>query len=94
MRNCIDETIVLLVPANLTNEKAGIENDAGDYGTEEEHAEYDLHILLPIEDDPAETNGRRSGDEQNAEGKKEGDFSPPADSHTGILARCEESSRC
>ncbi len=63
MGDCIDETVVLLVPANLSDEKAGIENDAGDDGAEEEHAEDDLHIRLPIEDDPAETNGRRGGHE-------------------------------
>ena len=63
MRDCIDETVVLLVPANLSDKKAGIENDAGDDGAEEEHPQHYLHIRLPIEDDPAEANGCRGGDE-------------------------------
>ena len=53
----VDETIVLLVPPNLTQQENSVEDQPGCDSAEEDHAQEDFDSFAPIEDDPAETNG-------------------------------------
>jgi hypothetical protein len=78
---------MLLVAANLANQKTGIKNEAGGDGTEKDDAEKDLNVVLPIEDDPAETNSHGDRGEHQAEREKENDFAAPAYAHETILAK-------
>jgi len=84
----INEAIVLLILADLANQEAGVQNEAGNDGAEEEYPKEDFDVLLPVENDPAKTDGDRSRCQQHADGEKEGHLAAPANSHTGILARC------
>jgi hypothetical protein len=85
--NGIDEAVVLFVAAYFADEKAGVEDQTGNDGAEENHAQHDFYVLLPVEDDPTEANRNRSGRQQDAERQKETNFAAPGNPHTAILAR-------
>src|SRR5450631_1768999 len=50
----VDETIVLLVTADFTDQENRIENHSGDDGQEEDDAEEKFYAFAPTEDDPAD----------------------------------------
>jgi len=87
MGNGINEAVVLFVAAYFADEKAGVEDQAGNDGAEENHAQHDFYVLLPVEDDPTEANRNRSGRQQDAERQKETNLAAPGNPHTAILAR-------
>src|SRR6185437_11770761 len=43
----IDEAVMLLVAANLADQKTGVENEAGGDSAEKDDAEKDLNVVLP-----------------------------------------------
>jgi len=57
--NGIDKAIVLFVAANFTNEKTGVEYQTGSDGTKKDDPEKNFDIMLPVQDDPAETDSDR-----------------------------------
>src|SRR5579859_6246998 len=59
MSNCINEAVMLLIAANFADQKAGIENQASGYRPEEDDPEKNFNVMLPVQDDPAETNRDR-----------------------------------
>ena len=87
MGNGINEAVVLFVAAYFADEKAGIEDQASNDSAEENHAQHDFYVLLPVQDDPTEANRNRCGRQQDAERQKETNFAAPGNPHTAILAR-------
>ena len=60
MSDGVDETVVLLVAANFADQKTGIKNKAGGDCAKKDDAEKNFKIMLPIQNDPAETDGNRN----------------------------------
>ena len=54
----VDETIVLLVPPNLTQQENSVEDQPGGDSAEEDETQEDFDSFAPVENDPAETNSR------------------------------------
>src|SRR5258708_16714457 len=52
MSDRVDETVVLLVATNFTDEKNRIEDEAGDDGAKKKDAKKNFDALAPVEDDP------------------------------------------
>src|ERR1019366_3063634 len=48
----IDKAVVLFIAANLAHQEAGIQNEAGGDGAEEDHAEENSDSGLPVQNDP------------------------------------------
>src|SRR5581483_5323736 len=87
VRNGIDETIMLLIAPNFANQETGIQNEPSDDCAKEQNAEKDFDVLLPVQDDPAKTDGDGSSCQRNTKGKKEGNLPAAAYAHEMILAR-------
>src|ERR1700677_867008 len=66
VRDRVDETVVLLVAANLAQQKNCIEDQPGRNGTEENHAQKNFDAFTPIEYDPAESDSDGDAGETNA----------------------------
>ena len=90
MRHRVDKAVVLLITADFADEEAGIENETGDDGSEENDAEQDLHVLLPVQNDPAETYGDGGRGTNYSDAQKECDFAAAANAHEEILARARD----
>src|ERR1700724_2195356 len=87
MGDRVDETVVLLVAANFTDEKNRVEYDAGDDGAKKNHAEKNLDALAPVEDDPAAADRERHRRQANAQRAEEiKRFLPADDPHREIVA--------
>src|SRR3954453_7341584 len=67
MGNCIDECIVLLVPANLTNEKGCIQDDTANDNGKQEDAEKQQNSGVPIKKYPANVEEESKDNEADAE---------------------------
>src|SRR5208282_2497643 len=63
----VDEAVMLLVAANLANQKNGIEDEAGNDGAKKNDAKKNLDALAPVEDDPSTADGERHRRQANAE---------------------------
>ena len=87
MSNSIDKAVVLFVAANFTNQKTGVKYQTGSDGTKKDDAEKNFDVMLPVQDDPAETDSDRDRGQDHAERKKEHFFSATANTHAEILAR-------
>ena len=94
MRDRVDETIVLLVAANLSQQKNSVKHEAGRNGTEENYAQKNFDPLAPVEDDPAKTHGHSHARQANAQNqKRDRSFAPASDAHGTILPRRRSKSR-
>jgi hypothetical protein len=87
MSDGVNKAIVLFIAANFANQKTGIENQTGRNRTKKDDPEKDFDIVLPIQNDPAETDGNRNCGQHYPESEKESDFAAPANPHAQILAR-------
>ena len=76
----INETIVLLILADLADQEAGIQNEAGNDGAEEEYPKDDFDVLLPVENNPAKADTNRDRCQQYSDGQEECHFAAPANS--------------
>src|ERR1700692_4775570 len=87
MGNRVDETIMLLIAANFTDEKNRIEDEAGDYGAKKNDAEKDFDALAPVEDDPTAADRKGHGREANAKREEKINcFLAADDAHREIVA--------
>src|SRR5208282_4780748 len=55
----VKEAVLLLVTANLTHQKNGVENDSGNNKAEEDHSQDQRHQLAPVENDPTDVEHHR-----------------------------------
>src|SRR6267143_521169 len=95
MGDRVDETVMLLVPANFTDKKNRIENEAGDDGAKKNDAEKNFDALAPVEDDPAAANRERHRRQANAQREEEINRFLPADNpHRRIVAGGRTGVRC
>ena len=82
----VDKAVVLLVTPDLSNQKDGVQYEAGCDSAEEDEAQENLQAFPPVENDPAKTDGGCKGRQTNAEREKEGNgFSSAGNAHLGIL---------
>src|ERR1700730_16541063 len=87
MGDRVDETVVLLVAANFTDEKNRIEDDAGNYGAKKNDTEKNFDALAPVEDDPAAADRERHRRQANTQREEEINRLLPADDpHRRIVA--------
>ncbi len=77
MRDGVDERIVLFVPPDFADQEGGVQNQAGDDGGEDEHAEDQGRDLPPGHDHPADVQGRGQRHEGHPEDDEEGDRPAP-----------------
>ena len=63
----VDERVVLVVAAHLAHEEHRVDDDAGDDEREGEDAEHQRQHAPPVDEDPADVEGDRRGDEDDAE---------------------------
>ena len=83
MGDGVEEGVLTLVAANLADEEDGVEDDAGDEGSEEEDAEDGEGDGALVEEEPGALRDGEA-DEDRAEGDEEGDGSAAAcDVHSG-----------
>lgn len=86
MSDCVDETVVLLVAPNLSDQKDGIQDKTGGNCPEEHDSRGNLQAFAPIENDPTETYGDGNGRKEDTERQKEENCLPTArDAHARIL---------
>jgi hypothetical protein len=81
VRDGIEEGIVLLVPADLTHQKDGVQHHAGDDQQEEDDAEDREDAHPPVEDNPADVERDGNRDKTDAEDGEEDHLSPAAANH-------------
>lgn len=81
----VEEGVLTLVPANLADEKDGVEHDSGDEHGEEDDAQDREGDGALVEDDPADIEGDGEADKDDAEGNEECDGSAPASDVHGSL---------
>jgi hypothetical protein len=62
----IDETIVLLVQFDFTDQEARIQDQSKDNRGKEQDTEKQKHTLPPVEDDPSNVQGDGQSDQTNA----------------------------
>src|SRR5258708_39102168 len=87
MGDRVDETVMLLVAANFTDQKNRIEDKAGDDGAKKNDAKKNFDALAPVEDDPTAADSERHRRQANAEREKEiNRFLPADDPHREIVA--------
>src|SRR5258706_15629213 len=87
MGDRVDETVMLLVAANFTDQKNRIKDEAGDDGAKKNDAEKNFDALPPVEDDPAAADSDRQRRKADAEREKEiNRFLPADDPHREIVA--------
>ena len=95
MGNRVDETVVLFVAANFTDEKNRIEDEAGDNSAKKNDAKKNFDALAPVEDDPAAADRERDGRQANAQREEEINRLLPAnDPHREIVAGQVSGVRC
>ena len=87
MSDGVDETVVLLIAPDLSDQKTGVEDEARGDCAEEDDPEKDANTFAPIEDDPAKADRDRDRSQDDSEGEKEYDFAAPANPHAEILTR-------
>ena len=73
MGDGIDEAVVLLVAANFAHQEAGVHDQAGDHGSEENYAQEKQHAFAPVENDPADVQPDRQQHQANAQHDEKGD---------------------
>ena len=84
--NGIDEAVMLLIPANLADQKDRVQDEPGDDGAEKDDAQEDLDAFTPVEDDPAAAHRKSHRREADAEGQEECNrFAPAGNPHRGIV---------
>ena len=71
MGNGVDEAIVLLAAAQLTDKEAGVDDHTGDDKREEDDAEKQQDAFAPVEDDPADVEGDGKRKQADAESDEE-----------------------
>src|SRR6202521_3947225 len=71
MGDRVDETVVLFVAANFTDEKNRIEDEAGDNSAKKNDAKKNFDALAPVEDDTAAADRERDGRQANAQREEE-----------------------
>src|SRR5258708_9463202 len=78
---------MLLVAANFTHKKNGMEDKAGADGAKKKDAEKNFDALPPVEDDPAAADSDRQRRKADAKRKEEiNRFLPADDPHREIVA--------
>ena len=77
----VDERVVLLVAADLADQKDGVEHEAGDDDQEEDQAEEGQDAFLPVDHQPADVQRDSNGDEADAENDEENDRTAAAGDH-------------
>ena len=87
MSDCVDKTVMLLVTANLADQKNRIEDESGDDDEKEDATEEEFETFAPVEDDPTDVERDSSRDEANAQRDEEVDrFLAADDAHREIVA--------
>ena len=75
MRDCIDETVVLFIAANFSNQKNRIQRQPGNDQNEKDDAENQQRDLSPVKHNPADVQGYCQNDQADSEdGKKDNGF--------------------
>ena len=72
MRDGIDETVMLLVTANLTHQKNGIENESGNNQGEHDYAHHQRDHATPL-NDPVNIESDRNRNQRTAQYDKKCD---------------------
>ncbi len=85
VRDGVEERVLLVVAMQFAHEEHGVDDDAGDDQREREHAEHQRQQAPPVDVDPADVQGDRRRDEDDAEGHED-DRRGVAARHMGILA--------
>src|SRR5258708_25532660 len=88
--NSVDKAVVLFVLSDFADQKAGVQDQAGSNGSEEDDSQQDFDTFLPVEDDPAKDDEDRNAGQHNAKREKENNFAAAAYAHEQILARRHE----
>jgi hypothetical protein len=81
----VEEGVLPLVAADLSDEEDGVEDDACDEGGEEDDAEDDEGEVSLVADDPVDIEGDETADEEGAEGDEEGDSSAASGDVHGLV---------
>src|ERR1700681_4486001 len=91
MRDGIEEAVLLLISANLTDEEDGVDHQPRDKQSEENDPEYEGNNLTPVEDDPTDVEHDRQGNETSPQRDEECDgFGAARDAHDVLVyARAE-----
>ena len=64
---CIDEAVVLLIPPDLADQKARVENDAGSNRAKEDESQENPNVGAPVQDDPAAAHRNRNARQAHSE---------------------------
>src|SRR5215467_688052 len=89
MSDCIDKAVMLFVFSDLPYQKAGIQDQTCDNRAKEQQTEQNLDVLLPVEDDPTESNRHGGSGQQDSKRKEKGDLAAATDTHEEILTLAE-----
>src|SRR6476469_7847877 len=81
----VQKRILLLVPPDFAHQKDGVQHHPGNDEEEEDEAKNGQHPGLPVEDDPADVEGNRDGDETDAEDGEEDHRTPAPANHLRSL---------
>src|SRR5581483_11813077 len=71
MRNRIDEGVVLLITADLPDQKNGVEDHAADDDGEQQHPQEKQDTGAPIEENPANIEEKNDEDQRRAQRNEE-----------------------
>ena len=82
----VEEGVLTLVTANLTNEEDGVEHDAGDDEQKENRAKDGEGKGTLVPDDPADVEGDETADDERAKGDIESDSSAASSDVHGLEA--------
>src|SRR5689334_22002150 len=89
----VDETVMLLVAADFTNQEAGVQDDAGGDGGEENEGQKNLNIGAPVQNNPSATDSDGDPGQDDAQGEEEEDrFAATSDAHPRKFYTREEAS--
>src|ERR1700686_939545 len=87
MGDRVDETVMLLIAANFTDEKNRIEDEPGDEGAKKNDTKKHFDALAPVEDDPTAADRERHRRQANAQREEEiNRFLPADDPHRRLVA--------
>jgi hypothetical protein len=81
----VEEGVLTLVAANLSDEEDGVENDASDEAGEEDDAQDGEGEVSLVANDPIDVEGDETTDEERAKGDEEGDSSAASGDVHGLV---------
>src|SRR5689334_5900716 len=84
MGDRVDERVMLLVPANLADQKDGVEDHAGDDCRQQQNAQNQEEAMVPVEQHPTDIKEDGDNNDADAERDKKRDRLSPSGNHHAL----------